>query len=382
METWKIKPVFDRKKKATPEKSAKVEIEIKFSRTERKWISTDIELYSNQWDGEFVVRHAKFKQLNKAITQYVKKFDDIIKNIRKEGKDINLKNFNIFYNEKHVKSKSSFLDFAYDELQRRDLKWSTKRAHLIALEALKRSGVIKTFDDITPENIALFDRFIRREDPTRGQTTIHGYHKRIKPYINEALRLGLIEDTPYRVFKDKHGRYKTRQPLTMDELQSIRNIELNDRQLQKVRDQFIFQCYTGLSWVDLYMFDYDRCTVEHNGVAYIDGERIKTGTKFYTPILTPAMEILKKYDYKFTVPTVQSFNRSLKIIAELIGLKKPLTSHIARHTFATTVVLANGVPIETLSKMLGHTKVSVTQVYAKILNSSVEKHAEKLNSII
>jgi len=110
--------------------------------------------------------------------------------------------------------------------------------------------------------------------------------------------------------------------------------------------------------------------------------RIKTGTKFYTPILTPAMEILKKYDYKFTVPTVQSFNRSLKIIAELIGLKKPLTSHIARHTFATTVVLANDVPIETLSKMLGHTKVSVTQVYAKILNSSVEKHAEKLNSII
>lgn len=84
----------------------------------------------------------------------------------------------------------------------------------------------------------------------------------------------------------------------------------------------------------------------------------------------------------FTVPTVQSFNRSLKIIAELIGLKKPLTSHIARHTFATTVVLANDVPIETLSKMLGHTKVSVTQVYAKILNSSVEKHAEKLNSII
>ena len=88
-----------------------------------------------------------------------------------------------------------------------------------------------------------FNVYTSRFLEVRGQTTIHGYHKRIKPYINEALRLGLIEDTPYRVFKDKHGRYKTRQPLTMDELQSIRNIELNDRQLQKVRDQFIFQCY-------------------------------------------------------------------------------------------------------------------------------------------
>lgn len=130
------------------------------------------------------------------------------------------------------------------------------------------------------------------------------------------------------------------------------------------------------------MFDYNECTVEHNGVVYIDGERIKTGTKYYTPILKPAIEILEKYNYKFVVPTVQSFNRSLKLIAELIGLKKPLTSHIARHTFATTIVLANDIPIETLSKMLGHTKISVTQVYAKVLNTSVEKHAEKLNSIV
>ena len=86
METWKIKPVFDRKKKATPEKSAKVEIEIKFSRTERKWISTDIELYSNQWDGEFVVRHAKFKQLTKALTQYVKSLMILSKISEKKGK--------------------------------------------------------------------------------------------------------------------------------------------------------------------------------------------------------------------------------------------------------------------------------------------------------
>ena len=94
------------------------------------------------------------------------------------------------------------------------------------------------------------------------------------------------------------------------------------------------------------------------------------------------MEALERNDRTFKVPTVQAYNRNLKVIAEIIGIKKPLTSHIARHTFATTVVLANGIPVETLSKMLGHAKIAVTQIYAKIMNTSVEKQAEKLNNLI
>lgn len=382
MKNFKIRAVFNRRRTATPEKAAKVEIELFFSRTERKWIVTDIELYSNQWEDGFVVRHAKEKQLNKQINEEIKKCKGIIESLRANGREINLTNFNLAFDTKKDTSCDSFLDFMYDEIQRRNMCDSTRRIHLIALEALRRSRTIRTFSDLTPRNIQLFDTFLRREDPKREQTTIHSYHRRIKPYVNEAMRLELIEESPYKVFRDVRGKHKNRQPLTQEELDAIRNLSIQNSYVANIRDMFIFCCYTGIAYADLQVFDYNTYVVMHNGMSYIDGSRTKTGTQFYTPILRPAMEILLRHDYKFHVPTVQAYNRNLKVIAEIIGLKKPLTSHIARHTFATTVVLANGIPIETLSKMLGHTKISVTQVYAKILNSSVEKQAEKLNSIL
>lgn len=382
MENYKLWASYDRRKIASPTKAAKVEIEIYFNRNERKRIATGIELYSNQWDGEFVVRRPDAKELNRQITKLLKRYEEVIKDLRRNGKEINLANFNSALEISKLETKTSFIDFALDEMQKRGLRYSTLRAHNATIETLRRSKCIETFDDLTSENIARFDQFLRQEDPARAQVTLHNYHKRLKPYVNEALRRGFIEENPYKKFRDIKGKYKERQPLTLYELKQICNLELHDKQLSDVRDQFIFCCYTGLAWVDLLMFDYEKCVVKHEDMYFIDGERIKTGTKFYTPILPPAMQILKEHNYKFKVSTNQAFNRNLKIIAEIIGLKKPLTSHIARHTFATTVVLANEVPVEALSKMLGHTKISVTQIYAKVLNSSVERQAKKLNRIL
>ena len=115
---------------------------------------------------------------------------------------------------------------------------------------------------------------------------------------------------------------------------------------------------------------------------YIDKQRVKTGTKYYTPILPPAMAVLEKYHYQLPRFTQQAYNRLLKCIGSLIGTKKNLSSHIARYTFATTVLLAHEVPIESVSKMMGHTRIQITQVYAKILNSSIEKQAERLANIL
>ena len=106
----------------------------------------------------------------------------------------------------------------------------------------------------------------------------------------------------------------------------------------------------------------------------IDGERLKTGSRFFTPILPAAMTVLERYQYKLPKISLQKYNDYLHVIEERAGFNKPLTSHLARHTFAT-LALNSGVPIEVLARMLGHSNISVTQIYAKILSSSIEQYA-------
>lgn len=381
--TTNVRAVFDRRKKATPTVAAKVEIEVFFSRTERKWISTDIELYSNQWEDGLVVRHALAKQLNRKIANLIADYRDLIRQMYQEGRDVDLYTFNRLIEVKAQKQTAGgFIDFAYSVLEKRKLRHSTIKAHHCTFEALRRSGIIRTFDDLTPRNLKRFDDWLRKEDPTREQPTIYGYHKRLKPYINEAVKLGIIDESPYLKFKVPKGKHKPKEALSEDELLRLRKLHLTDRSLERARDLFVFCAYTGLAHVDMCNFDFYKHTVCVHGRYYIDGERIKTGTRFYTPILPPAMEILEKYKYRIPPLSQQAYNRLLKCLASMIGTRKNLSSHIARYTFATTVLLANEVPIESVSKMLGHTRIQITQLYAKVLNTSIEKQAERLAEIL
>ena len=129
------------------------------------------------------------------------------------------------------------------------------------------------------------------------------------------------------------------------------------------------------------MFRFDLDVIENKGRYFISGERIKTGSKFYTPILPPAMAVLEKYLYDLPTISLAKYNDYLHLIETLMGLRKSLTSHIARHTFATTVAILNDVSIESVSRMLGHKHISTTQIYAKMPNAMVERQAEKLFKI-
>lgn len=378
----KVRTVFDRKKKASTVTTGKVEIEITFNRTQRKTLSTGIELYVNQWEDGLVVRHANSKQLNKQITELTKKYEGIIRIILQEGEEVTYHTFSAALERKSGKYGTDFIDFCYDIMEKRGLRASTLRAHKCTLETLRDSKIIKTFDDLTSENIKKFDAWLRKQDPDREQPTIYNYHKRLKPYINEAVSLGIIEESPYIRFKAERGKHKPKEALNEEELAAVRSLDLSDESLSKARDLFVFCCYTGLAHADMEAFDFSRDVVTVHGCNYIDKQRVKTGTKYYTPILPPAMAILDKYHYRLPVLSQQAYNRLLKCIGSMIGTKKNLSSHIARYTFATTVLLAHEVPIESVSKMMGHTRIQITQVYAKILNSSVEKQAERLSSIL
>ena len=208
-----VKAVFDRKKKSSAVTVGKVEIEITFSRTQRKILSSGVELYANQWEDGLVVRHANAKQLNKKITDLIKNYKGIIRTIAQEGEDVTYQTFSAALDKTSGKYGTDFIEFCYDIMEKRGLRASTLRAHKCTLETLRESGIIRTFDDLTPSNIKKFDAWLKKQDPDREQPTIYNYHKRLKPYINEAVALGIIEESPYIRFKVDRGRHKPKEAL-------------------------------------------------------------------------------------------------------------------------------------------------------------------------
>ncbi|MCW3808095.1 site-specific integrase [Plebeiobacterium marinum] len=150
---------------------------------------------------------------------------------------------------------------------------------------------------------------------------------------------------------------------------------------------FIFSCYTGLAYIDVCQLTPENVILNIDGEFWIHTKRQKTGVTVQVPLLPVAQSIVYKYkdDPKclnknrlFPVISNQKLNSYLKEIADICGINKNLTFHLARHTFATTVTLANGVPIETVSKLLGHTKLSTTQIYAKVLQNKISKDMMEL----
>jgi len=179
--------------------------------------------------------------------------------------------------------------------------------------------------------------------------------------------------------------------LTIEEVSRLYNKEFESLRLEQVRDIFIFSCYTGLAYIDVYNLTEDQLNVWADGNTWISFHRQKTKVPFNVRLLDVPLQIIEKYKHfrkgkrLLPVPSNQKCNEYLKEIAEVCGINKNITFHVARHTFATTITLGNGVPIETVSKMLGHTNVRTTQIYARItdqkINVDMESLAAKLNGI-
>jgi len=171
-----------------------------------------------------------------------------------------------------------------------------------------------------------------------------------------------------------------REFLTQLEVQTIYGKEMVTDRLKQVRDIFVFSCFTGLAYIDVKNLSKTNISLGIDGEKWIFTHRQKTETASRIPLLPIAAEIIEKYannpvclnnDKLLPVLSNQNMNAYLKEIAGVCGINKELTFHIARHTFATTITLTNGVPIESVSKMLGHKSLKTTQHYAKILDKKV-----------
>jgi site-specific recombinase XerD len=173
--------------------------------------------------------------------------------------------------------------------------------------------------------------------------------------------------------------------LTLQELTTIMQKNFTVKRLEQVRDVFVFQCYTGLAYCDTFKLTHANIIKDDNGVLWIKAKRIKTDTPINVPVLPIAAELISKYATEDTgkllpVLSNQKMNAYLKEIADLCNIEKRLSCHLARHTFATTVTLANGISLESVSKMLGHTNLVTTKIYARMLDSRVLSEMQMLSS--
>jgi site-specific recombinase XerD len=236
-----------------------------------------------------------------------------------------------------------------------------------------------------------FESYVKERHPFEhrrpcGQNTAMKHIERLRKIIGLAIKNEWIDRDPFMKFTPVYERF-TRQFLTSEELATIENKKIKVERLQYVKDIFIFCCYTGLAYIDVLNLNPNNISIGIDGEYWLITSRQKTDTPVKVPLLSKPLAIIEKYknhpwceneNRLLPVSTNSRLNAYLKEIADLCGIQKNLTFHVARHTFATTVTLTNGVPIESVSSMLGHTNIKTTQIYAKVIQRKVSEDMKVL----
>ena len=225
-----------------------------------------------------------------------------------------------------------------------------------------------------------FERFLRGQKKM-GNNTVMKHIERLRKMVSLAFKMEWIDKDPFVKFEAKYEK-KERGFLTELELERIETKSFTIKRLELIKDLFVFSCYTGLSYGDVMQLTSKDLCLGIDGKLWIYAQREKTNIPVKIPILQIPLDIINKYktqpnteDKQTLFPTIsnQKLNSYLKEIADVCTINKNLTFHMARHTFATTVMLSNGVPIETVSKLLGHTKLSTTQIYARVVETKISE---------
>jgi site-specific recombinase XerD len=214
------------------------------------------------------------------------------------------------------------------------------------------------------------------------------YIRNFRKIINLAVRNDWMDRDPFKAYRVKLKDTK-RVFVAKEELKALEEKQIAIPRLEQVPDVFVFCCYTGLSYVDVEKLSPKDIQTGLDGELWIMVDRAKTGNPSNVPILPKALELIRKYKDDPAVlnrgkvlPVIsnQRINAYLKEVATICGIEKRLTFHAARHTFATTVTLSNGIPIETVSAMLGHKSFRTTQIYAKVVQEKISKDMQKLRN--
>jgi site-specific recombinase XerD len=365
MNSIQLRFVFDRKKEAGNTKKGLLQIEARLTGTNRrKLISTGVRLYANQFSDKngFTCRnHPNAPVITGNATRIFREVEAFVFSDRCRSLD-DVRNWN-----RNVAAAYSVVAFMEESLMKRKPSLATLEHHRILINKIKTFGKFRNFSDVTYENVSDFDSFLRRT--VSSQPTLYKWHCAFKSYIVDAVNRGLCTSNPYLLFKVQKGKSRTPTYLTEGEIKKIKEYEPEMERLQKVKDLFIFQCFTGMAYADMQSFS--RADVsETEGMKVIRSSRTKTDESFVALLLPEAERVAEKYGYSLPKLSNQKYNDYLKLLGTGAKITKSLTSHVARHTFATYLINKN-VPIESVSRALGHASIRQTQHYARLLASKV-----------
>jgi len=205
--------------------------------------------------------------------------------------------------------------------------------------------------------------------------------QRLQKVTTMARQRGHIDENPFRDYKFKFEKTE-REYLSIAELKRLKELKINDSTLHWIRKMFMFSCFTGLSYSDVIRLKPQDIVTEDNGTIWVKTFRMKTGSRSNIPLLESALQYIDapfSDELLFRPLALQTANKGLKQLTIKAEINKKISTHSARHTFATTITLSNDVPLETVSKMLGHSRVRTTQIYARVLDKKVENDMSKLS---
>lgn len=361
--------VFDRKHVSSNTKEGLVQLEVLFKGV-RRYFSTGVKVTKNRWSRSGKVTGCMdMIVMNRRIDEMKRMVDKYIVGLMENEEPFDFDRFKAWMvasDEQGI----GFVDWVEKRIsERNDIRKSTKRNHMKLVALLRKIGNIRTFADVTKKNVLKMDTYLHSTGIR--QTTIASYHKFMKTYVHDAMSSGLIEKDPYIGVKIDIGKSVWGRFLTVDEVEAIEKAEMPTESLKRVKDLFLFQCYTGLAYADLMRFDMSKA-VKGEKYYLVTDDRKKTGEGYTVVLMEKAMDILKKYDYKLPKMTCEQYNMRLKIMADASKIDKPIASHFGRRTCGM-LLLNYGFPIEIVSKVLGHSNIKTTQqAYAKILDRTVE----------
>ena len=364
---------------------------------ERKQFTTGLFVNPIYWENKLQKVNSQdtnYTFINAQIEQIKIKINNIVLVFQLQNGDCTLDNIYNKYIGKEIKKKEYILSYYKQYLSKIkkltgiQIKDNTYHKFVYVgnhLESFLKWKFKKTDYPLEELNLQFLDDFdyYLKTEKKQEQITINKTIQRLRAPINQAISEGYLDRDPFVLFKSKTVR-KTVIFLTTDELKTLEEALLQQKRLVVIQDLFIFCCYTGLAYFEMANLEKQHIQIGFDGINWILMKREKTQRQIAIPILPKAQAIIDKYtnENNKVLPSIsnQKFNSYLKEIAAIVGIDKRLTHHIARKTFASTVLLYNDVPMEIVSELLGHSNITITQEsYGKVVQKKVSEQMIKLN---